>query len=123
MYIYIMQTVSIGISGIGMMQFLNTFCGNIFYYGTPENKWKADVSALRATLAAARRERHESLLYRAEHVLDAGTHMGWLAPILVWSAFIVVLLWVMLCLNVLVRRQWMDQERLSFPITQIPLEI
>src|SRR5207237_600207 len=36
---------------------------------------------------------------------------------------IVVLLWVMLCLNVLIRKQWMDQERLSFPIVQLPLEL
>ncbi len=35
MYIYIMQTCSIGISGIGMMQFLSTFVGDIDHYATP----------------------------------------------------------------------------------------
>jgi hypothetical protein len=123
MYIYIMQTVSIGISGIGMMQFLNTFVGNIFYYGTPENGWKQKLLPLvRPWLlptesATKAYYTGQSTFWRMDHIL------GWLSPILVWSTFIVVLLGVMICINVLIRRQWMDQERLSFPITQLPLEI
>ena len=123
MYIYIMQTVSIGISGIGMMQFLNTFTGNIFYYGTPENKWKERFLPLVQPWLLPQESvtkafyTGQSTFWRMDHI------MGWIQPILVWSLFIVVLLWVMLCINVLIRRQWMDQERLSFPITQLPLEI
>src|SRR5579871_2234324 len=123
MYIYIMQTVSIGISGIGMMQFLNTFVGNIFYYGTPENGWKEKILPLVRPWLLPHEDvtkayyTGQSTFWRMDHVL------GWLSPILVWSAFIVVLLWVMVCLNALIRRQWMDQERLSFPITQLPLEV
>lgn len=123
MFIYLMQTVSIGISGIGMMQFLNTFTGNIFYYGTPENQWKEKfLPAVRPWLLpdpAVVKPYYvgQSTFWTWEHI------RGWSAPILVWSAYIVVLLWVMLCLNTLLRRQWMDRERLSFPITSLPLEI
>ena len=123
MFIYIMQTCSIGISGIGMMQFLNTFTGNIFYYATPENKWKETLlPAVRPWLLPDPKVTKAyylggSTFWRWDHI------QGWLAPIFVWSTYIVVLLWVMLCLNTLIRRQWMDRERLSFPITQLPLEI
>jgi hypothetical protein len=34
-----------------------------------------------------------------------------------------VLLFCMLCLNVIIRRQWMDRERLTFPIVYVPLEL
>lgn len=123
MFVYVMQTVSIGISGIGMMQFLCTFTGNIFYYGTPENHWKdtilplvrpwilPDPAVTKAFYTG------QSTFWRLDHIV------GWLSPIAVWSTFIVVLLWVMLCLNTIIRRQWVDRERLSFPIAQIPLEI
>lgn len=123
MYIYIMQTVSIGISGIGMMQFLNTFLGDVFYYGTPENQWKQKLlPAVRPWLlpkegATKAYYTGQSTFWRMDHI------QGWLSPILAWSAFIIALLWVMVCINVLIRRQWMDQERLSFPITQLPLEV
>jgi hypothetical protein len=123
MFIYVMQTVSIGISGIGMMQFLNTFTANIFYYGTPENKWKETfLPAVRPWLLP--KESVTKAFYTGQSTFWTSEHiLGWLSPILVWSAFIVVLLWVMLCLNVLIRKQWMDQERLSFPIVQMPLEL
>lgn len=123
MYIYIMQTVSIGISGIGMMQFLNTFLADVFYYGTPENHWKEKLlPAVRPWLLPKESVvkayfTGQSSFWRMDHIL------GWLSPIGVWSVYIVVLLGVMLCIASLVRRQWADQERLSFPITQLPLEI
>ena len=123
MFVYMMQTVSIGISGIGMMQFLNTFTGNIFYYGTPENKWKEKLLPAVRPWLLPNRVGDEGVLHRPEHLLARGPYTGWITPICVWSGFIVVLLGVMICLNVLVRKQWMDRERLSFPIVQLPLEL
>ncbi|MBM3947145.1 MAG: hypothetical protein FJ315_07100, partial [SAR202 cluster bacterium] len=48
---------------------------------------------------------------------------AWATPVLVWTAFLTVLYLVMLCINVLLRKQWTDRERLSYPIIQLPLEI
>lgn len=45
----------------------------------------------------------------------------WLLPIAAWSVCILALVWTTLCLCSLVRRQWTEQERLAYPITQIPL--
>jgi hypothetical protein len=33
------------------------------------------------------------------------------------------MLWVMLCLSALLRRKWIDEERLGYPITYIPVQI
>jgi hypothetical protein len=40
-----------------------------------------------------------------------------------WAACFTVMQAVMLCLNVIIRRQWTDYEKLSFPIAQLPLEM
>ena len=45
----------------------------------------------------------------------------WLMPALYWSAFVTVLVYVMMCINTLVRKQWIEHERLTFPIVQLPL--
>lgn len=123
MYVYVMQTVSIGISGIGMMQFLNTFTGNIFYYATPENHWKTGILPFVRPWLLPK----ESVIRSFYSGQDSFWHLryiqGWMAPVLVWSTFIVVLLGVMICLNVVIRKQWMDRERLSFPIVQLPLQL
>jgi len=45
----------------------------------------------------------------------------WIAPLAWWSAFMVVMVFMMLCLNVIFRRAWTEYEKLSFPIIQLPL--
>jgi hypothetical protein len=56
-------------------------------------------------------------LYTREHLL------AWCGPVLIWTIFITVLLFVMQCVNVLIRKQWTDNERLTYPLVKLPLEI
>jgi hypothetical protein len=44
----------------------------------------------------------------------------WLVPMAFWGIFFFLLLWTMLCLASMVRRPWLDQERLPFPIIDLP---
>lgn len=122
MFVYVMQTVSIGISGIGMMQFLITSLGNAFHYANEANGWQelfhhAIPRHLVPDPAVLPK------FYQGNDRLTATYLMGWLSPILWWTAFICVLLTVMLCLNVVLRRQWADNEKLPFPIVFLPLEL
>ncbi len=122
MYVYVMLTVSVGISGIGMGQFLVPQLGNLYHFANETNRWHEfwpyvprwfvpQRSVLRDFYAG------QSTFYTWEHFT------GWLVPILTWSAFIIVMLFCMLCMNVVLRRQWMDRERLTFPIVYLPLEM
>jgi hypothetical protein len=59
----------------------------------------------------------DTSLYLPRHIL------AWLTPLAVWTAFIIVLFVTMLAINVIVRKQWTERERLTYPIAQIPMEI
>jgi hypothetical protein len=122
MTIYTMLTVSVGISGIGVGQFLIVTLGNFFYYATPENKWAQYWHYVPAWMVPEREVLRgfyagQSSFYTWEHFL------GWLRPALVWTGFITTLLFCMLCMNAILRRQWMERERLTFPIVTLPLEL
>lgn len=122
MFIYIMQTVSIGISGIGMTQFLVPSLSNPFYYKSSSNDWEnLFFRAIPRHLVPD--EAVIEKFYRGNDVLRPEYLVGWASPILWWTAFICVMLGCMLCLNVILRRQWMDNEKLPFPIVYLPLEI
>jgi hypothetical protein len=123
LFIYVMQTTSIAISGVGMMQFLNIGLANIFWFATPENNWKQSYQPLLRRWAFP-----DPAALRAYYLGDSSfftrTHLlAWLAPILVWTVFLMLLLGVMLCLNVILRRRWVEQERLTFPLAVLPLEL
>ncbi len=47
----------------------------------------------------------------------------WWVPLGAWSSFFVALFVCTLCAMALIQRQWISNERLTFPIAQIPLEM
>jgi hypothetical protein len=48
---------------------------------------------------------------------------AWLPVALTWSGFMGVMLFVMLCVNAILRKHWTENEKLSYPIVQLPLQI
>ena len=48
---------------------------------------------------------------------------AWLIPIAAWTVLAYVLFFLLLCVSVILRKQWVERERLTFPLVQLPLEI
>ncbi len=47
----------------------------------------------------------------------------WLAPVAGWGLLAATMLMAMFCLGSLLRRDWIEQQRLTFPLTEIPTSI
>lgn len=47
----------------------------------------------------------------------------WVVPLLAWGIFVALIFTAFLCLAVLLRRQWVDNEKLTFPLVHLPLEM
>ncbi len=56
-------------------------------------------------------------LYRVQYL------RAWIPVACIWSLFFGVVLFVMLCLNAILRKQWTDNERLSYPVVQLALQV
>lgn len=59
-----------------------------------------------------------------------GTPMGtpiplshWVVPTFAWGLLALAFFFALFCVSVLLRRQWLDHDRLTFPLTQPPLEM
>jgi hypothetical protein len=56
--------------------------------------------------------------------VPAGTPIpwgDWLAPVAGWGSFAAALMVAMLCLGTLLRKDWIERQRLTFPLTEIPM--
>ncbi|MGD8238406.1 MAG: hypothetical protein PVH68_07640 [Armatimonadota bacterium] len=122
--IYSIVTLGTAIGGIDMMEALVPTMAHAFWFATPENRWEEVVQPVLPRLLTVRdpgalRGIYEGgrSLYTPEAVLP------WLWPGLIWCGFTVVLVWVMLCGNVIVRRRWIQDERLTFPLARLPIEM
>ena len=120
--IYSMNVIAVYICGIGMMQFLNPTLVGWKHFATPENKW-ANWFYLIRTWAVPDPTVIPDYYTGKSSFFTLPHLMGWAGAITVWTAFIFVLLFCMYCIATLVRRQWVENEKLIFPIVQIPLEI
>jgi len=118
MTVYTMLTVSVILSGMGMLQFLCTTLRAVPHYATPDNGWNEYMHRVPSWILP--RLSAIDGFYKGGEPVPWG---AWRTPILVWSGFLFSMLFCMLCINTMVRKQWMDRERLIFPIVQLPLEM
>ena len=120
--VYAMNASSIGICSIGGMQFLvNTLTGPA-YYTTPQNGWSAWTYLIRkwATPDPAVIKDY----YAGNTSFFTAQHMsGWVTPVIVWTVFVFLMLFTMYSLSTLLRKQWVEREKLAFPICVLPMEI
>lgn len=122
--IYILLSSACALSSITMMTILVESVGHASWFATPENEWsELFVRYLPGWLTIANKDvlsgyyEGESTIYDIEHI------RGWIVPVVSWSVFVFVLVFVMFCINVIVRKQWTEKERLSYPISQLPFEM
>jgi len=122
MLIYTINSASVGICGIGMMQFLVPQLTGPPQYATPANGWSKWMYLLKSWAFP-----DKSVIpdyYAGNSTFFTPAHVvGWVMPIVIWSCFLFVLLYCMYCIGTLLRRQWMESERLIFPMAVVPLEI
>jgi hypothetical protein len=119
--IWCMLIVVASIPYSGLVRYLFPLIPAPMYFATPENEWEElllphlnDWVILKDKLAVED-------FYRGEQSVVPWE--AWLKPLIAWSAFVVVMYFVMMCICVILRKQWVERERFSFPLVQIPGEI
>ena len=121
---YSMVAIGAALAGHDCVPSLIMMLGHPYQFGTSSNGWLdrwgqyLPTPLMVSNLAALKGyyQGHDSL-YRPENF------NAWISPVLLWTFFIVLLIWTMQCLNIIVRRGWQDRERLPFPIVEIPLQM
>lgn len=122
--IYAMLCQASVFAGRDMLQVLVPIMGNGFWYATPENEWSQLFHQHLPEWLVVGDLDILSGFYKGESTFYLQSHIqAWLIPTLIWVGFCLVIGTTMLCLNVLLRKQWQEHERLTYPIAQLPLEI
>jgi len=122
--VYIMALASAAVCVRGFVQFVAPVITGAQYYSSVEPRWASlilphvrKVSWLLPNGDTALRHFYEGL--------PAGQGVPWAAwvePILWWLTFCLALAYVMLCVVVILRRRWMENERLVYPLVQAPID-
>ena len=121
--IYIMALVGSSIATLGLTEnFLPIISGGL-YYANSENAWAEQIHPY--TRRWMFPQDWEAVKYFYEG-LPTGYPIpwsAWIKPLLCWLPAILALYFAMICTTVILRRQWIQHERLIFPLVQLPLAI
>ena len=117
---YIMMIVATSIPTMGLTEYLLPIITGGFYYATPENDWANLIHPYIPDWMVLQNEEATKYFYEG---MPKGFDIPWgvwIRPLIYWSAFILVLYFVMICIMVVLRKQWIEKERLIFPLIQVP---
>ena len=122
--IYTMTAIGAGIAGQDFLPGLIMMIGHVAWFATSSNGWADRFgNLLPQNLIVSSKDALKGY-YEGNSSLYTPDHLkAWAGPVGWWSLFVVVMLWCMMCLNVLMRQGWQDRERLAFPIVEIPLQM
>jgi len=122
--VYIMMTVACAIPTMGLTAQILPILTAPFYFALPENSWAEILHPHIKPWLVPQGRRHIRYFYEGLPAWESGVPWGiWLKPLLIWGVFLMALYFVMICIVVIIRKQWMDRERLVFPLAQLPLEM
>jgi hypothetical protein len=122
--LYVMLSFITTMAACDTTQAVLSVLGHAFRFATLENEFRdlfwdhiprwltvSDTQALRGYYEG------DSSLYLSENL------KVWIPVVLAWLLLYMVLGFIFLCLNVILRRQWTEREKLTYPIIQLPLEM
>ena len=122
MVIWGMMIVTAGIPYSGLMRYLVPLLVAPIFFASPENEWQEIFHPYLSDWIVVTEPRAVRGFYEGlpgEPIPWA----AWAKPLFAWGLFTLLVYFIMLCMCVLLRRQWVERERYTFPLVQLPAEI
>jgi hypothetical protein len=120
---YTMTLVACSIPTMGLTCQVLPIITGFRYYASPENHWEDLILPHIPSWMYPQSEMGIKYFYEALPPGQLVPWMIWLKPLALWLLFIFAFQLVSICLMVIYRRQWIENERLVYPLAQLPLEM
>ena len=119
--IFVMMMVSAIFPTLGLIGFLIALLATPFYFASVENQWAENIHpyiprwAFPSDEGGAMRAWFDGLPKG-----EAIPWQPWVVPLAWWMLFIIAFFIGQFCLMQILRRQWVERERLTFPLVEVP---
>ena len=121
--VYAMLLIVSALCTMGLGEQLLPIITAIFYFASPENQWVEKLFPHFPDRNILVNDGNgNKMLY--EGVAKAGQsipYADWVEPLIWWGIFLLALYMAMVSIAVILRRQWMERERLAYPVAQVGL--
>jgi len=117
--VYMLMAASCVIASSGGVHFLVPTITAPFYFDTPENDWARFHSYIPDWFSP-----RDTDVIKAFYMGDSPVPWrAWAVPMLVWCMVPLTFYFGTLCICAMLRRQWVEREKLTFPTVYVPLHM
>ncbi|HUU54148.1 MAG TPA: DUF6785 family protein [Armatimonadota bacterium] len=121
--VYGMLIVSVGLAMQGGLPYIVSATTFPFYMATPENGWEHMMWPHIPLFLRLTNPEYVTWFWEGAPK-GSGIPWGvWLTPLLAWGGFTVALMAGMFSLAALMRKDWIERQRLAFPLVDVPLAV
>ncbi len=127
--IYVMVLVAALLTSRGLLEKLVPALVAYNYYATPANNWtkmffpNTPQWAVPFDVDGGAEQYVATAFYEGLHPGAAVPWAQWAMPLMAWAIVSLCMLFCFACLAAILRKQWVDNEKLTFPLTQLPLAL
>ncbi|MBJ67274.1 MAG: hypothetical protein CME28_04605 [Gemmatimonadetes bacterium] len=119
--VYIMGIVGCAIPTMGLTEYLLPIISGAVYYASPENEWNELIHPYIRTWLIPQDYEAVKYFYEGAPRNYALPWTVWLKPLVAWVPLVLSIYFSMICISVVLRKQWIERERLAFPLVQVPM--
>jgi len=119
--IWCMMLGASGIASTGVMRYLLPKLIIPYYFASPENEW-ADLFHQYIPDWLVVKDKH-AITYFYEGLGGPIPWSAWMIPLFVWISIFFLLYVMMTCMSNVLRKQWVEKERYTFPLVQLPVDM
>jgi len=121
--IFIMMIVACTVPTMGLVEQILPILSGTGYYAAPENKW-AELIQDNTPKWMVPQDPEAIRCFYEGLPRGGGIPWGtWALPLAAWMSFMLAVYAVMFSIMVILRKQWMENERLMFPLMHLPSEM
>jgi hypothetical protein len=121
--VYCMSLVAGGIPSFGLTGLLIPYIAGPFYFATPENKF---AQVLHPYIPSWFHPQSQDAIVKLYEGVSEGGKIPWgqwAIPLAVWTLLAFIVYGAFFCLSTILRKRWIDDEKLVFPLLQLPIEM
>lgn len=125
--IWCVMAAGVGVPAFGLVHYMLPFMVAPFYYSTNDSRWAAFYEYIPDWLVPSKDPNSDvvTMFYEGAGDKPYPWHLlqAWVVPFFAWGIVFLAFFVMVFCITAILRKQWVEHERLSFPLAQIPFEI
>ncbi|MCP4643796.1 MAG: hypothetical protein GY851_25345, partial [bacterium] len=121
--VYTMLCIASAMISHDMIQILLPTMSHLHRFAPLEGRYGEFMDQVPRALIVTDEHALQSAYLGQESIFDWRNLSPWLGPMLWWFGFVLALCAVMWGLNLIFRKQWTENEKLSYPVLQVPIAI